>query len=128
MTTWSDAQSHMRGKYRLIHDEPHAIGMMWSYNDGRTQKIVVRHYQSDGRAMVEFKSPFARQGDADPSLLLRENSRLPFGAVALSGDVYLVVENALLDDMPLSDFEFLVGRIAAAADHLERQYADGDTF
>jgi hypothetical protein len=30
--------------------------------------------------------------------------------------------------MPLPDFEFLVDRIAAAADHLERQHADGDTF
>jgi hypothetical protein len=118
----------MRSKYRLIHDEPHAIGMMWSYDDGRTQKIVVRQYQSDGREMVEFKSPFARQGEVDPLNLLRENSRLPFGAVALSGDVFIVVHNALLDNMPLPDFEFLVDRIAAAADHLERQHADGDTF
>ena len=128
MASWTDIQAHMRSTYRLQMDEPKVIAMTWAYEDGRTQKIVVRRFEDNERDMVEFKSPFARQGQVDPVELLRENSRLPFGAVALAGEVFLVVHNALLDEMPVTDFEFLVGRVAAAADHLERQHADGDTF
>lgn len=128
MATWSEIQAHMRSNYVLQRDEPNVMGMTWAYTDGRSQKIVVRRFTSDGHEMVEFKSPFARVGDVDSEAMLRENGRLAFGAVAISGDVFIVIANSMLQYMPIEEFEVMVGRVAAAADHLESRTAGGDTF
>jgi hypothetical protein len=118
----------MRDTYRLKSDEPHAMAMTWSYNDGRTQRIVVRRFTSGSLDMVEFKSPFARLGGPDPVELLRENARLPFGAVALAGDVFLVVHNAVIQDLDISTFDALLSRVARLADRLEDKHASQDEF
>lgn len=130
MASWTDIQDHMRSTYRLYGDEPQVLSMSWSYDDGRTQRIVVRRFESSGRDMVELKSPFANHGDEgpDPVELLRENSRLPFGAVALAGDVFLVVHNADLGSMSLDQFDFLLRRVARLADKLEDKHAQRDHF
>jgi hypothetical protein len=128
MATWSDVQDHMRSSYRLQSDEPQALAMTWSYEDGRTQRIMVRRCVADGYDMVEFKSPFARLGRAEPLELLRENVRLPFGAVALSGDVFLVVHNADLADLDVPRFDRLLQQVARLADRLEHKYGRQDEF
>ena len=128
MTTWADLQRHMRGTYRLQDDQPDMMSMVWSYDDGRMQKIIVRRYQAAGREMVEFKSPFARKGQVSPETLLEDNAKLPLATVALSGDVYLVIYNALVEHLVLEDFDFVLSRVAAVADTLEEKYVREDTF
>lgn len=128
MANWSDIQHHMRNTYRLQQDEPSVLAMTWSYDDGRTQKIVVRRFESSDGDMVEFKSPFARLGGPDPVEMLRENARLPFGAVALSADVFLVVHNAVLAPLDLDGFDALLGRVAGLADKLEKKHGLQDAF
>ncbi|MCB9679872.1 MAG: hypothetical protein H6733_00245 [Alphaproteobacteria bacterium] len=129
MASWSDIQAHMRSTYRLQMDEPQALSMAWAYDDGRTQKIVVRRYDDGECPMVEFKSPFARLDGPDPIVLLRENIRLPIGAVALSGEVYIVVHNACLEELTLDAFEKLLSKVAGLADRLESKYASAqDAF
>lgn len=128
MTTWSDVQKHMRGNYKLQDDHPDMMSMVWSYDDGRSQKIIVRRFDAAGRELVEFKSAFARKGDVDPEEMLAENSKLPLATVALSGEVFLVVYNVLLSHLDLEDFDFCLSRVAAVADTLEEKYARQDTF
>ena len=114
MAAWSEIQSHMRRSYVLQRDEPNVMALTLAYTHGHD--------------MVEFKSPFARADDVDPSAMLRENSRLPFGAVAISGEVCIVIHNAMLAFMPVDEFDLLAGRVAAAADHLESRLGAGDAF
>jgi hypothetical protein len=128
MATWSEVQAHMRGTYRLTSDEPNAMAMTWSYTDGRTQRIVVRRFINASLDMVEFKSPFARLGGPDPVELLRENARIPFGAVALSGDVFTVVHNAVVTDLNIDSFDALLSRVARLADRLEAKHVRADEF
>jgi hypothetical protein len=128
MATWSDIQAHMRGKYRLTSDEPNAFAMTWAYTDGRTQRIVVRRFVNSNLDMVEFKSPFSKFGGPDPVELLRENARIPFGAVALSGDVYTIVHNAVVEELNIESFDALLARVARLADRLEAKHAKVDEF
>jgi hypothetical protein len=128
MSQWSDIQKHVRGNYPLQDDEPDMMSMVWSYDDGRHQKIVVRRYASAGRDHVEFKSPFAREGQVDHAVLLRDNAKLPLGAVALSGEVFLVIHNALVHTLGTDDVDYLLQRIADIADSLEEKYGKGDAF
>lgn len=128
MTAWSDVQKHMRAKYKLHDDNPDMMSMVWSYDDGRSQKIIVRRFEAAGREMLEFKSAFARRGDVEPEVMLQDNSKLPLATVAMSGDVYLVVYNALLTHLALDDFDFCLSRVAAVADTLEERYVRQDKF
>lgn len=129
MATWSDALDHLRTTYRLQRDEPSSVAMTWAWEDGRTQQIVVRRFQvNDTEDMVEFKSPFAKLGGPDPVTMLRENARLPFGAVALSGEHYLVVHNERLSRISLTDFDELLHQVAALADRLESRHAKDDHY
>ncbi len=128
MLTWNAVQQHMRTTFKLQHEEPDAFTMTWRYDDGRAQRIVVRRYLMGDQDMVEFKSPFARLGGPDPVELLRENARLPFGAVALSSEVYLIVHNAQLGTMSMDTFDMLLTRVAGLADRLEQKHGSEDRF
>ncbi|HHO53702.1 MAG TPA: hypothetical protein ENK18_23225 [Deltaproteobacteria bacterium] len=128
MTTWPQLQHHMRNTYRLQDDQADMMSMVWAYDDGRMQKIIVRRYRAGEREMIELKSPFARLGQVEPEVLLRDNAKLPLATVALSGNVYLVVYNLLLGHLHLQDFDFVLARVAAVADTLEEKYVREDTF
>ncbi len=127
-TKWADIQKHMRAKYQLAEDDPHMMSMVWTYEEGRTQKIVLRRFSAGETNMLEFKSAFAKRPDVEPEVLLAANSKLPLATVALSGDVYLVVYNALLDHLQIDELEFILSRVAAIADTLEEKYAKADHF
>ena len=128
MTTWSDVQKHMRSTYKLQDDHPDMMSMVWLYDDGRSQKIIVRRFDAAGREMVEFKSAFARKGDIEAETLLADNAKLPLATIALSGEVFLVVYNVLLSNLALDDFDFCLSRVAAVADTLEEKYVRQDKF
>ncbi|MBT3219527.1 MAG: hypothetical protein HN348_10580 [Proteobacteria bacterium] len=128
MPSWADVQKHMRRKYRLENDQDDMLSMVWSYDDGRSQKIIVRRYKALGRAMLEFKSAFARKGNVEAVDMLRENSKLPLATISLSGEVYLIIYNALLQNMHFDDFDFILSRVAAVADTLEEKYLRVDEF
>jgi hypothetical protein len=128
MATWSSVQEHMRDSYRLKADEPRVMSMSLKYDGGRTQRVVVRSYESDEQDMVEIKSPFAMLGGADPLELLRENGRLPLGAVALAGEVFVLVHNVALADLDVMVFDLLLKRVAWLADRLEAKHAKQDAF
>lgn len=127
-TSWPDIQKHMRESYKLADDTPDMMSMVWTYDDGRSQKIVIRRYKAFERDMLEFKSPFARKGDIEPETLLADNSQLPLATIALSGDVYLVVYNALVEGLSMDHFDFVLSRVADVADTLEEKYASKDDF
>lgn len=128
MPSWTQLQEYTRHKYTLEDDKPSMMSMVWVYEDGRKQKIVIRKFEAFGREMIEFKSPFARIDDVDAQPLLRKNSELPLATIALSGDVFLVVYNMLLEHLHFDDYDLVVSRVAAVADTLEEAYVVRDTF
>lgn len=128
MAEWGEVQKHMRANYRLQNDDGEMFSVVWSYDDGRSQKIVVRRYVSNDRVMVEFKSPFAKQGQVDAEVLLRQNSQMTLATIARAGDVYLAIYNLLLDSASMDDVEYVLRRVAGIADALESKYAGGDVF
>jgi len=128
MAQWGEVQKYMRANYRLQNDDGEMLGVVWSYDDGRTQKIIVRRYVSDDRVMVEFKSPFAKVGQVPADTLLQDNSQMTLATVARSGEVYLAIYNLLLDSASIDDFEYVLRRVAAIADALEAKYADSDVY
>lgn len=118
----------MRETYPLTDDQLSMVSMVWSYDDGRSQKIVVRRYDAFEHTLIELKSAFARRSDVEPEVLLRKNAELPLATIALTGDVYVVVYNVLLSHMAFEDLDLYLSRVAAVADTLEETYASKDVF
>lgn len=128
MPTWEAISDHMRAKYRLQEDRADHASMVWSYDDGRTQKILIRRYTAFDREMLELKSAFAKRSDVDPEAMLRKNADLPLAMIALVEDVYCVVYNVIVEHLNLDDLDFYLSRVAAVADTLEENYARRDMF
>lgn len=128
MATWDDVRTHMRKTYKLHQDEAELLSMVWTYEDGRHQKIVLRTYEAFDREMVEFKSAFARVDNADPVEMLRKNAELPLATIALHGEVYVAVYNVVLDHLDMGDFELYLSRVAGLADALEAELGQHDVF
>ena len=128
MASWEDVRDHMRSTFKLHQDEPELVSMVWTYEDGRHQKIILRSFSAFERQLVEFKSAFARIEDADPVEMLRKNSELPLGTIALHGDVYVVVYNAVLEHLDMADLDLYLSRVAGLADKLEEEYGKKDVF
>jgi hypothetical protein len=128
LQTWTAIQEYLRSKYTLEHDTPDMLSMVWVYEDGRSQKVLLRKYKAFGRELVEIKSPFARRDEVNAEVLMTKNSELPLVTTVLSGDVYLAVYNVLLGQVAPDDLELIVGRVAAIADALEVQHGTGDVF
>jgi len=118
----------MRQAYRLQDDQPDMISMVWSYDDGRSQKIIVRRYKAFEREMLEFKSAFAHRDDADATAMVEKNAELPLATIALAGETYLVVYNCPIENLNFTDFDFYLSRIAAVADTLEEKHGRRDVF
>ncbi|MBW1880483.1 MAG: hypothetical protein JRJ84_19175, partial [Deltaproteobacteria bacterium] len=70
MATWDELREHMRKTYRLADDEDDMLSMVWSYDDGRSQKIIVRRYEAFERQLIELKSAFGRADDASAETML----------------------------------------------------------
>ena len=128
MTQWSDVQDFLRERYRLAEDQPDMVSLVWSYDEGRSQKVILRRFVANQADILEIKSAFARRGDVEPEELLRVNARLPLATTALSGDVYLVVYNVLCTTVTMESLDTLLGRVAAVADSLEEKYSPADRF
>lgn len=128
MATWPDIQIYLREKYTLSDDASDVLSMVWSYQGGRSQKIVVRKFRVFDRDMLELKSPFAKSSDVTAEDMVRINAKLPLATVALSGNVYLAVYNMIIDNLHMDDLDVAVSRVAALADALEKQYARRDEF
>ena len=128
MTQWSDVQDFLRERYRLAEDQPDMVSLVWSYDEGRSQKVILRRFVANQAEILEIKSAFARRGDVEPEELLRVNARLPLATTALSGDVYLVVYNVLCTTVTMESLDTLLGRVAAVADSLEEKYSPADRF
>lgn len=128
MAQWSDIQNFLRERYRLAEDQPDMVSLVWSYDEGRSQKVILRRFVANQAEILEIKSAFARRGDVEPEELLRVNARLPLATTALSGDVYLVVYNVLCTTVTMDSLDTLLGRVAAVADSLEEKYSPADRF
>ena len=128
LQTWTEIQNHFRAKYTLENDKPTMFSMTWMYDDGRTQKVILRKFNAFDREMLEIKSPFAEKDQIASEVLMRQNSELPLATTALSGDVYLVVYNMLIGGRTSDDLELIVGRVAAIADALEQKHVQTDQF
>jgi hypothetical protein len=127
--TWNEIKDYARSKYRLAEDEENWFSLVWSYDDGRSQKIWVRRFNAFDMDWLEFRS-FVCKGDKIPPLVaLKKNAGFACGHLALDNDGdYCFLYNAPLPTMDPDEFELPLHDIARTADQFESDYDGEDKF
>ena len=127
MPNWAELQEYARGKYVLDDDEPEFFSLVFRMDNGRTQKIRVRHFQAFDESWIEFRSVVCKGAEMPAKVALRKNCEFAIGALALdSDDDYVLIHNAPMATMDPNEFERPLHVIAGTADSLEKDYSEGN--
>jgi hypothetical protein len=129
MPTWPELREHARSKYQLSKDEEDWFCLLWSYDSGRSQQVVVHHYQCFDQDWIEFRSYVCKAEEMTPRGALRKNAELSLGALALDDDGdYVLIHRAALASLDPDEFALPLQVLATTADELEQQHAARDDF
>ncbi|MCB9684012.1 MAG: hypothetical protein H6738_01335 [Alphaproteobacteria bacterium] len=108
----------MRTRFQLDMDEPDEFALTVPHGQ-REQRVMVRHFASWGRDIVELRSAFGELGDQDAEDMLRRVLAMPLGGIALHGRFLVVVHRECLDELSVEGVLYLISRIALIADGFE---------
>jgi hypothetical protein len=126
MPTWGEIQTYARTKYKLSQDEPEKFSLIFAYDDGRTQQIRVRKFTAYDQDWIEFGTPVCKESEMAPKVALKKNSEFAIGALALSGELYVMLYSIPLANMDIEEFELPLHVLAGTADNLEQNFSAGN--
>jgi hypothetical protein len=130
MPSWQEIQSHARSKYKLSKDEDDFFTIVFGLADDRSHLIKVAKFESFGEDWLEFRAVICKMDEMSPKVALRKNANLTIGSIALTkSDTYVLLHNAPLKSMDMSEFERPLQVITTTADKLESQFSgDNDKW
>jgi hypothetical protein len=127
MPSWAEIQEYARSKYILQNDEDTWFALVFSYDNGRTQKIRVGTFTAFDEPWIEFRSVVCKGAEMPAKVALRKNADFVIGSLALDGDDdYVMVHNAPLATLDPEEFDRPLRVIARTADSLEKDYSEGN--
>ncbi len=126
MADWAGLQEWAREKYELENDEDSWFGVTIPYTDGRSQKVIVSHFEFNGADWAEIRSPICNEDELSPKVALKKNAEFAIGGLGLKDGKYHLFYSVPLDDLSEDEFEVPLNVIAQSADTLEETYSGGD--
>jgi len=127
MPSWSEIQEFAREKFILQNDDDERFALVFSFEDGRSQKIGVAKFTAFDEDWIEFRSVVCKGSEMPPIIALRKNADMVIGTLALDSDNdYVLIHNAPLSSMDMIEFERPLHVIARTADKLEQSHSEGN--
>jgi len=128
MPTFEEVREYAQGRYQLSDDGPERFSLVFEYETGRMQKVVVSRFEAMDREWCDFASACCNREQLEPEAAVRRNWDFAVGALALQDDTYVVRYSIPLATMNLAEFELPLHVVARTADGLERELTGGDKF
>ena len=129
MPTWDELQAHARKAYTLSLDETDYFGLIFSYDDERSQQITVSRFQAFEVDWIRFRTFVCAEADLNLRVALRKNEGYTIGALALDADGdYCFQYAAPLATLDPEEFSVALRALAASADTLEEEHSGKDTY
>lgn len=128
MPVWSDIQQYARDNYNLSRDEDEVFGLVFGFDDDRSQYIEISTFESMEDQWIEFRSAVCDVGDMDSLEALRRNNDLVIGALSADDDRLYLVHNAPISTLDIDDFERPLHVLAVCADRLEAEFSSSDDY
>ncbi|WP_197319879.1 hypothetical protein [Saccharomonospora sp. NB11] len=130
MATWDDLVAYVRQTYDVIREEDDEIRVRLTYEDQRTQDVVIVHEILDRKEdWVQIATPFARVDEVDLHAVLTEiGNTLVVGGAVVMGD-YLVLRHSLpLLNLDINEFIDPLELVTGSAEMLEEQFTGRDDY
>ena len=128
MPTFDEVREYAKSRYELSTDEEGRFSLVFEYETGRMQKVVVSRFEAMDREWCDFASACCTRDQLDPETAVRRNWDFAVGALALEGDTYVIRYSIPLATMDLAEFELPLHVVARTSDRLERELTGGDKF
>ena len=127
--TWSLEQEGSPGRIEQVEDERVVLilDVPPPAPPGRTQKIILNHYDIDGDDWIELGAPLAYVEEIDPIAALEKNHGLAIGHLSFGQGMMWyrhTFELELLEPPWLSVSSGLI-LVTKLADHLQKQFGVG---
>jgi hypothetical protein len=130
VATWDDLVAYVRQTYDVIREEDDEIRVRLTYEDQRTQDVVIVHEILDRKEdWVQIATPFARVDEVDLHAVLTEiGNTLVVGGAVVMGD-YLVLRHSLpLLNLDINEFIDPLELVTGSAEMLEEQFTGRDDY
>ncbi len=128
MPSWSEVQNYARSKYELQEDNENSFKIVFEWEDGRYQAVIVTRFEAMNREWCDFASAACKVDQMPAEVALKKNFVFAVGALALDENIYVVRYSVPLGTMDMEEFELPLHVVARTADKLEREFGGGDEF
>lgn len=116
------------GSFVATSPQEFSLVFEWEGPSGkRAQRVWARRFEAFDSAMVEVRSALGPERSMDHRQALTENLELPIGAIALHGDMLVVVHKQPIEAISVDGVLFTMHRVSMVADTLEARQG-GDRF
>ncbi|NOY90500.1 MAG: hypothetical protein GXP55_04760 [Deltaproteobacteria bacterium] len=128
MPTFDEVREYAKSRYEFSEDSAERFSLVFEYESGRMQKVVISRFEAMDREWCDFASACCSREQLSPEDAVRKNWDFAVGALALEGDTYVIRYSLSLATMNLAEFELPLHVVARTADTLERELTGGDKF
>ena len=120
MPTWAQLKEHVRSTYEVDEVNEDSLRLVFEYDDGRLQAVIISHYEAMGRSWCDFSSACCRVDQLSPREALERSFTLAVGSLCLDGEVYVVRHTVQLDNFDLGDIAVPLQAVAGMANRVEK--------
>lgn len=130
MAGWSDLAAYVRSRYKIAHEQPNMIKLLFEVDGLRSQVVLLWHLTlvNDTEEWVQIESAVGELGSIDLARALREISETVCGGLATLGDLVTFRHSVPLLNLNINEFERPLALVTATADHLERTLTGADEY
>lgn len=130
MASWDDLVTHIRSAYELdFEDETGTVGLTFSLDDGRSQKVLVNLAESAEMGnWVQVGGIIGEFSEIDLAAAIRLTGDNIIGAISCSGNLVTVIASFPLDSLDTNDLDMTLRAIAIASDALEKRLTGKDVW
>ena len=125
MPTWGELKEHARSTYKIAEERDESLKLVFEYEGGRLQAVILSHHEAMGRSWCDFSSACCRAEQLNHEDALQQNFELAVGSLCLDGDVYVVRHTVQLDQLDLGDIDVPMQAVAYTASQLEQSISNG---
>lgn len=130
MATWQELTGYVRANYKIAHEQPTLIKIIFETQGLRSQVVLLgRELLMDGQEeWLQIMSPFAEVGTVDLLAALQKVGDTVCGGAAII-DGLLVLRHAVpLLNLNINEFERPLMLVTVTADRLENELVGGDKY
>lgn len=129
MARWENLKAYIASNYKVASDEGNLVKLNWNVEDGRSQLVIVALAgELAGEQWAEVSTGVANVNQVDPQDLLKRNSGMIVGALAIVEDIVIWKHSFPLGNLDPNEFETPLHLAVNFGDKLERELTGGDNF